>query len=73
VKSDGEWEIVANHETSDDWCKHCGPIREEVQVPGTPNEYIKQFRSIPRAVVAYNQGGYDCTIVCLDCIIEAAP
>ncbi len=27
---------------------------------------------VPRTVKAFNQGGFDCTYVCLDCILEAA-
>lgn len=74
MKDDGDWEIVANARGSGPCagsCKHCRDFKEEVRVPGTPNEYTVMTWEVPRSVVAWNQGGYDCTSICLDCILEA--
>lgn len=62
-REDGDWEIIRDGTTTDR-CKHC---TEQVE-----NGYFEKEWRIPRAVIAYNQGGYDCTVVCLDCILEKA-
>ena len=44
-------------------CKHCHSYNPEP----SPPKFI-----CPRVVVAANEGGFNCTGVCLDCIVEAA-
>lgn len=47
-------------------CPHCVPA-------ANPDKHDEHNVWIcPRVVVSTNQGGYDCTGVCLDCILEAA-
>lgn len=76
MKDDGDWEIVQNAEGSDMGsradCKHCINHRTEHRKGTNGYEYDEKLWDIPRAVVAYNEGGYNCTVVCLDCILEVA-
>lgn len=44
-------------------CKHCHSYNSEADPP----KFI-----CPRVVVSYNEGGFNSTGVCLDCIVEAA-
>lgn len=53
------------------FCRHCHSPRLETL--GThPGAIAYPAVTCPRVVVARNQGGHDCTAVCLDCILEAA-
>lgn len=47
-------------------CKHCHTIEDD-------NRFINEKSWVcPKVVIAANEGGYNSTGVCLDCIIEAA-
>lgn len=75
VKEDNEFRVdVGGVFDEPDWhigpnsvgtavCPHCVP---------NPNPDAYEKWICPRVVVSTNQGGYDCTGVCLDCILEAA-
>lgn len=58
-------------ESNGDICKHCHSkyIEENKRFDGT--SYYRTKYICPKVVVAYNEGGYNTTGVCLDCIIEA--
>ena len=67
---DTNWEIRFNNKVCFGGdiqpCPHCGPVQEE------PTKWKTQFVICPRVVVATNEGRYNSTGVCLDCILEAA-
>lgn len=50
-------------------CKHCVEI--PLDDPRCQTQHGKNWLC-PRVVVAKNEGGFNCTSVCLDCILEAA-
>ena len=65
------WEIHHNEEVSP-WsnihpCKHCSPVALR-EINGS---YRDRFWTVPKMVIAYNEGGYASTGICLDCILEA--
>lgn len=61
-------------------CPHATNIREDPPVvhPGDPERGVVDVTEVvtrwvvPRVVVATNEGGYNSTGVCLDCILDAA-
>lgn len=59
TRDDGDWEITSDA-TTPHQCKHCAE-----------SDNMRRWK-ISRAVQAWNEGGYNFTIVCLDCILEAA-
>ena len=63
----GDWKIVTDYECSE-WggglpCKHC--YGEEIKAS-------ERIWFCPSVVIATNEGGYNSTGICLQCIIEAA-
>ena len=72
----GGWEIHADHEVEIFGdivpCKHCSPtwIKKTAVEDGRALE--TKVCTCPSVVVAYNEGGYATTGVCLHCIVEAA-
>lgn len=73
---DNPWTIETDYECSEyggEPCKHCSPIygkRYEDENPAVDARERKW--TCPRVVIAVNEGGYNSTGVCLDCILEAA-
>lgn len=77
------WRIIKDayfhSEYRKEMCKHCvelqpGDPRIDMWSPykdGPPAYQDHSHWIIPRAVYALNEGGFNCTIVCLDCILEA--
>ena len=63
------WKIEFNRECSlydrIKPCKHASEVRRD-------EKYAIEYVTVPRLIVAYNEGGYLRTMVCLDCILEAA-
>lgn len=73
---DNGWEIH-HHAEVRKWeghlpCKHASAIHTKEQRRADGSTYSVECWIIPRAVVAYNEGGYCTTGVCMDCILEAA-
>lgn len=68
------WKIVTNKvvEESDSFCRHCKDQHVHVYRSYYGREYEKIAMICPRVVVALNEGTYNSTGVCLDCILEAA-
>jgi len=73
-----EWEVQFNEECSSygggEPCKHCGKKYQKFKKRSdgsiwNENEWLW---ICPRIVVAENEGGYNSTGVCLDCILEVA-
>ena len=64
---DSEWYILLDEPTYGE-CPHTVPCPRDKKL-GT----INYPRMCPRIVVANNEGGYNSTGVCLDCILAAAP
>jgi len=60
------WQIIENYSDCDynEACKHMIKPKDE--------RFIRSHSILPRGVRAYNEAGYNCTIVCLDCILENA-
>jgi hypothetical protein len=70
-----DWHIELDHTTSGveaDMCPHCRDLRNEPfqRSDGTAVDWW--VFTCPRVVVAFNEGGYCTTGVCLDCILDAA-
>jgi hypothetical protein len=70
------WEIVHNAIVSM-WsggspCPHCGKPFTQFGHHTNGKRFDSQHWICPRVVVAYNEGGFSSTGVCLDCILEAA-
>jgi hypothetical protein len=56
-------------------CKHVTEIvvvRRPRHVPGEASLYDTLHAVVPRVVFSRNEGGYNATTVCVDCILEAA-
>lgn len=73
----GSWHIDVNHEGSahggGEPCKHCRDIHDKVHTRSWEDStWTERVWTIPRVVIAFNEGGYNSTGVCLDCILEAA-
>lgn len=72
----GPWTIELDHECSGSGggapCKHCHTIKTETRTNAYGGKYLKLVWVCPRVVIARNEGGYNSTGVCLDCILEAA-
>lgn len=63
-----EWEVLFNKkvEYSHKPCTHCTDIKID------PKTDCKTWRC-PRIIKVYNEGGYNSTGLCLDCVLEAFP
>ena len=86
VWEDKEWSIETNYEQQlyehdNIPCKHCGPSYTKKNLThvyeletGKYSEYYKTetYYRIPAVVIGVNEGGYNSTGICLDCILEAA-
>ena len=70
-----EFTIIKNHEalinSDKDKCKHASKTIVKKCKRYDGYEYEELYCTIPNVVKSINQGGYDCTFVCVDCIIEA--
>jgi hypothetical protein len=70
-----DWHVEIDYRKSgeeSDMCPHCrGFHYEDVAWSGGAAKARGVF-TCPRVVVAFNEGGYCTTGVCLDCILEAA-
>ncbi len=72
-----EWEINYDVECSSyggsEPCRHCGSTYHVDKYRSDRSVYNKNelLWVCPRVVVASNEGGYNTTGVCLDCILEA--
>jgi len=61
------WYIMFDEEFNSPCCEHC------YKVERSRLKYEAGYAFVcPRMVVAYNEGGYNSTGVCLDCILAAA-
>jgi hypothetical protein len=59
------WSIETDYlMTESEPCKHC--------VDMGVNVYGERIHTVRAVVKAKNEGGHNCTIVCLDCILENA-
>lgn len=71
-----EWEVSYDYECSSygggRTCKHCTPTYHVDKTRGDGSVYNQDELkwNCPRVVVAKNEGGYNSTGVCLDCILE---
>ena len=70
-----DWEIliedVIDVSHSNATCKHAVFVRSEDQKRSDGSVYgTSQFYRVPRLIKAYNEAGYNCTLVCGDCIAE---
>ena len=76
----GMWEdkgffICTNYKVSafggGEMCKHCHSKETKIRKRLDGGTYEEIVWICPKVVVAENEGGYNSTGVCLDCIIEA--
>jgi hypothetical protein len=72
---DGRFDLVRNCRVSYEKmdatpCGHAIDIFTETYQSSTGPYQMKGWY-LPWAVQAFNQGGYDCTVVCLDCAVAA--
>lgn len=77
---DYEYRIVKNARLSDSFeqrardamCPHCHGLEQRVLEPYFDGEERRDWIFYcPRIVVARNEGGYNSTGLCLDCLLEA--
>ena len=52
-------------------CKHASPVFQ-VTNDNHFNDKTEPAVKIPRTITARNEGGYNCTTTCLDCLLEIA-
>ena len=75
MQEGSNWRIVINHRCSElaggKPCKHCYNEKVETHTRVDGGQWIERVWICPRVVVAYNEGGFNSTIVCLDCILDA--
>lgn len=79
--SGGAWEsscwhvqinaVISGYDGRDP-CRHCGQSFRVSNRRSDGEVYTLKHWVCPRVVVAFNEGGYSTTGVCLDCILEAA-
>jgi len=53
-------------------CRHAVPsesVYAKNAIDGA--EFESKMVKIPKAIIAFNEGGYNCTILCWDCVKEA--
>ena len=71
----GGFEISINHECSEfgakNMCKHCHSKQTIIHKRSDDTTWNEDIWICPKVVIAHNEGGYNSTGVCLDCIIEA--
>ena len=81
VAEGGQWEQEAFQITFDEIvsgdggsspCRHCSPRETVTKYRPDRSTYTRDEWTCPRVVVALNEGGFNSTGVCLDCILEAA-
>lgn len=69
---EGRWEVLVNEECSElgggSPCPHCHSIKTKVNERYDKKTWNERVWTCPFVVVAYNEGGYATTGVCLDCI-----
>jgi hypothetical protein len=65
-----EWSILFDYHVfyEDTPCKHCSELKFKTKEKWELED--STYFICPRVVVAHNEGGYNSTGVCLDCIIE---
>ena len=73
----GNWEIAFDEDIEENNngsppCSHCIDRHIHLHTTFYGDTYEKVRWLCPRTVVAWNEGGYNSTGVCLDCILEAA-
>lgn len=70
-----EFEIRTNEEISEsndsEPCKHCGAEYEKQHKTYDGAVFTRRYWVCPFVVVAWNEGGYATTGICLECIIES--
>ena len=76
---DGYFDLAVNsldiyNDMTEEPCKHGFGVEIEVHgpYPSGCKRYEKKRWRVPLVVIAYNEGGYNCTAVCVDCLLEAA-
>jgi hypothetical protein len=70
-----EWEVLLNQECQEGFgvrpCKHCfGHTVEIVPRFGDGTAFTRFKWICPRIIYAKNEGGYNSTGVCLDCVLD---
>jgi hypothetical protein len=63
-------QIVDDKTGSKQSCPHAHSERLELQHSVVGSEYYYAYWIVPRVIVAFNEGGYAGTVVCLDCVLE---
>jgi len=72
------WKLVENEECDNDIepCKHCVDVRQSAprfrHADGAVTNAKHKTYTVPLSVHALNEAGYNGTIVCYHCIVEAA-
>ncbi len=65
------WYLHTDCEIQENPCQHCHS-EQDIIIQETTYQWSKHIWICPRVIVAINEGGYNTTGVCLDCILEAA-
>ena len=72
----GEWIIDIDHECSSFGggmpCKHCHSKQTKHKPNAYGGTYSQEVWICPTVIIAANEGGYNTTGVCLQCVLDAA-
>ncbi len=60
-------ELIENYVSRNDFCKHAIPIGKIIF---HDSELVMKFYQIPKVLIATNEGGYNTTGICVDCLLE---
>jgi len=71
----GIWNIIIDMECSayggGDPCKHCYDFKNVIHTRSDKSTYSEKVWTCPRVIVVENEGGFNSTGLCLDCVLEA--
>lgn len=71
---DNPFKIEINHECSEyggSDCKHCHSHNGKIHTRSDGTTYTEKVWICPAVVVVNNEGGFNSTGLCLDCLLEA--
>lgn len=69
IYEENEWQLVNNERVQTYEAEHCTcPHLQKLPEPEDDGRFTHY---VPRTIRAVNEGGYNCTYVCLDCILAA--
>lgn len=52
-------------------CKHCHSHRDKIRERTDKTTFVEKIWICPAVIIVMNEGGYNSTGLCLDCLLEA--